>query len=380
MLDGLWKLSPDETDRGLRAFTSDRHDLSRRLPHRAARCHSGARMGARHAEQSPGSRPHVAVDVARVDDAAESAWRLLRTAAGLAEALERDGRPALFAADGRGTLHAASEGSTGTVLAWTPAAGWQVYLPPDDAQAELLHLYLPICAATSARPIAVGHLGQSLDGFIATPSGDSRFVTGEDNIVHLHRMRALCDAVVVGAGTVAADDPQLTVRHVDGPNPLRVVFDPGRRLAPTFRVFTDDSVPTLYLCSKSLVAPGERTVGTATIVGLQSEAPAEGVVETLALLRARGCARVFVEGGGVTVSAFLEADVLDRLQIAIAPVLIGDGRPAIRLQPHVRLRDCLRPRYRVFRMGGDVLFDCDLHGTATGHDDDSVAAPVTRVI
>ena len=77
-------------------------------------------------------------------------------------------------------------------------------------------------------------------------------------------------------------------------------------------------------------------------------------------LRARGCARIFVEGGGVTVSAFLEANLLDRLQIAIAPLLIGDGRPAIRLRPPDALGDCHRPRYRVFRMGADVLFDCDL--------------------
>ena len=304
----------------------------------------------------------MAVDVSRVNGAAaDSAWRLLRAAAGLAEALEREGRTALFATNGRDALHTVSDGGPGAVLAWTPGAGWRSCLPTGDARSELLQLYLPICAATSARPIAVGHLGQSLDGFIATHAGDSQFVTGEDNIVHLHRMRALCDAVVVGAGTVAADDPQLTVRHVAGPNPLRVIFDPGRRLSPTFRVFTDDAVPTLYLCAKSLVTPGEQQIGAATIVGLDSDAPADGVVETLALLRARGCARVFVEGGGVTVSAFLEANVLDRLQIAIAPVLIGNGRPAIRLTPHAHLRDCRRPGYRVFRMGGDVLFDCELN-------------------
>jgi riboflavin biosynthesis pyrimidine reductase len=93
-------------------------------------------------------------------------------------------------------------------------------------------------------------------------------------------------------------------------------------------------------------------------------------------LHARGCSRVFVEGGGVTVSAFLEADLLDRLQIAIAPVLIGDGRPAIRLAPHARLRDCRRPRYRVFRMGGDVMFDCELKG----HQDDNGASPETPVV
>ena len=67
----------------------------------------------------------------------------------------------------------------------------------------------------------------------------------------------------------------------------------------------------------------------------------------------------------MTVSAFLEANLLDRLQIAVAPLLIGDGRPAIRLAPQASLRDCLRPGYRVFRMGGDVLFDCDLRGATS---------------
>jgi riboflavin biosynthesis pyrimidine reductase len=119
-------------------------------------------------------------------------------------------------------------------------------------------------------------------------------------------------------------------------------------------------------------------VGDAAVVGV-GEGPG-GLSEVMTLLRARGCARVFVEGGGVTVSAFLGANLLDRLQIAIAPVLIGDGRPAIRLAPQARLRDCLRPGYRVFRMGGDVLFDCELNSpTNTGHDADSAPA-ITRVI
>ena len=229
--------------------------------------------------------------------------------------------------------------------------------------------------------MTIGHLGQSLDGFIATPSGDSQFVTGDDNIVHLHRMRALSEAVVVGAGTVAADDPQLTVRHVPGANPLRVVFDPGRRLSHTYRVFTDDTGPTLYICSRTLIEPGETRLGSATIVGVDCDHASGGVAEALQLLRARGCFRVFVEGGGVTVSAFLQADLLDRLQIAIAPVIIGDGRPAIRLAPHARLSDCRRPRYRVFRMGGDVLFDCDLHAVAEPTDgNDPDVPPVNQVI
>jgi len=298
----------------------------------------------------------------------------------MAETLERAGLVAAFRIDEHAELSLQPEERPDTVLVWRPSLGWQSRLPAQDARSELLNLYLPICSATTARPMTVGHLGQSLDGFIATPSGDSQFVTGNGNIVHLHRMRALTDAVIVGARTVVADDPQLTTRLVEGPNPLRVVFDPGRRLPTTFRVFTDPTVPTLYFCARSRVAAGETHVGAATIVAVDDGEPGEDVAQMLSLLRARGCARVFVEGGGVTVSAFLEANLLDRLQIAIAPVLIGDGRPAVRLPPQGRLRDCLRPAYRVFRMGGDVLFDCDLTREADPEAPPTAPPIVNRVI
>ncbi|MBI4888537.1 MAG: RibD family protein [Acidobacteria bacterium] len=309
----------------------------------------------------------------------DCAWSLLRAASVLAGELERSGRVELFGEDESGGVRPVPDKSPDAVLAWRPGTGWESRLPADDARVALVTLYLPICSATAARPLTVGHLGQSLDGFIATASGDSQTVTGSDNIVHLHRMRALCDAVVVGAGTVAADDPQLTTRHVSGRNPLRVIFDPGRRLLPTFRVFTDRAAPTLYICARSRVSPGESQVGDAVIAPIEGGTPGEEAAQVLGLLRARGCARVFVEGGGVTVSRFLEANLLDRLQIAIAPVLIGEGRPAVRLAPPLRLRDCRRPGYRVFRMGGDVMFDCDLSRQADAAQPDAPGT-VNRVI
>jgi riboflavin-specific deaminase-like protein len=296
----------------------------------------------------------------RDESALDAAWSLLRAASALADSLDRGNQLEVFAEDEAKGLRRLPADSSSAVLAWRPQTGWESRLRLDGARSELLNLYLPICSGTVARPLTVGHLGQSLDGFIATRSGDSQTVTGGDNIVHLHRMRALCDAVVVGAGTVAADDPQLTTRHVPGPNPLRVVFDPKRRLTPTFGVFTDGTVPTLYVCARSRVAPGESHMGCALIAAIDEGAPGDEAAQALRLLRDRGCARVFIEGGGVTVSRFLEADLLDRLQIAIAPILIGEGRPTVRLAPQLRLRDCRRPGYRVFRMGGDVLFDCDL--------------------
>jgi riboflavin-specific deaminase-like protein len=315
----------------------------------------------------------------RDESALDAAWSLLRAASALADRLDRSNRLEVFGEDEVEGLRLLPGESPSAVLAWRPGVGWESRLRPDEARSELLNLYLPICSGTAARPVTVGHLGQSLDGFIATRSGDSQTVTGGDNIVHLHRMRALCDAGVVGAGTVAADDPQLTTRHVTGRNPLRVVFDPRRRLTPTFGVFTDGAAATLYICSRSLIAPGESHMGRAVIAAIDEGEPGDEAAQALRLLHERGCARVFIEGGGVTVSRFLEADLLDRLQIAIAPILIGEGRPTVRLAPQVRLRDCRRPGYRVFRMGGDVLFDCDLSSQAVAAQND-VPGAVKQII
>jgi riboflavin-specific deaminase-like protein len=315
------------------------------------------------------------------DGAADRAWNLILAARALADELDARGQAEAFTFDEQAGLMPVGPGRRNPVLEWSPAAGWKSCLTAGDYCDPLLDLYLPICGATATRPVTVGHLGQSLDGFIATHSGDSQFVTGPENLLHMHRMRALCDVVLVGAGTIASDDPQLTTRHVAGPDPLRVVFDPARRLGRHYRVFTDEAAPTLYVCGRSRIAAGETHVGAASMVGIDDDEGSErDVVQVMNTLRARHCARVFVEGGGITVSAFLEAGLLDRLQITIAPVLIGSGRPAIRLAPQASLRDCRRPAYRVFRMGGDVLFDCEI-GARHPHDEpQGQASLVTRVI
>ena len=312
---------------------------------------------------------------------ADTGWTLVQAAALAAEGLAAADKSLIFALAPDEQLRAVAAGDPDALIAWRPGAGWEAVLPLDDPRRAFLDLYLPICSATTARPITVGHLGQSLDGFIATHAGESHWITGEQNILHMHRLRALCDAVVVGAGTIAADDPHLTTRLVAGSNPLRVVIDPGRRLGAHYRVFSDDAVETLYVCARSLMRAGERHFGRAAIVGVEGDVDAIDAAELLRLLRGRGCTRVFVEGGGVTVSMFLAANLLDRLQMAIAPLIIGDGRPAIRLPPPVVLGGCLRPRYRVFSMGGDVLFDCDFSAHGEGPDMPPGLQPaVTRVI
>jgi diaminohydroxyphosphoribosylaminopyrimidine deaminase / 5-amino-6-(5-phosphoribosylamino)uracil reductase len=291
-----------------------------------------------------------------LEDGVELAWNAVLAAAREADRLAGAGVPAVFAIGPDGQLEAVPDGDPAAILAWRPATGWAPVRPGHDAAHVVFDLYLPMCGATTAKAIVVGHLGQSLDGFIATHEGDSQYVTGRENIVHLHRLRALCDAVVVGAGTVAADDPQLTTRHVAGPSPLRVVFDPARRLDDRYGVFNDESAPTLYVCLRSLARPGETHVGRATLVTIADDSDVD-VAELQRVLWDRGCRRILVEGGGVTVSKFLKANLLDRLQVAVAPFIIGDGRPAIRLPGPAVLSDCDRPRHRVFRMGDDVLFE-----------------------
>ena len=223
----------------------------------------------------------------------------------------------------------------------------------------MLDLYLPLCLGDESLHLVFGHMGQSLDAQIATSSGASRYVTGPENIQHMHRLRALCDAVVVGASTVERDDPQLTTRLVSGRNPTRVVIDPQLRLPAERRVFQDEAAPTLVVCADGHKGR-RRRVGHAEVVEVAANdgvMPPGAIVEAL---RERGLGRVFVEGGGVTVSRFIEARALARLHVTICPIFIGRGRPGISLPAIDDLGDALRPQARRFDFGDDVLFDCRL--------------------
>src|SRR4051794_2826875 len=184
--------------------------------------------------------------------------------------------------------------------------GWRIEPPAPPEIAALFAIYMPFCAVPHERTVVVAHLGQSLDGRIATLSGASRWVTGAADIAHNHRMRALADAVVIGSATVRSDDPQLTVRACAGRNPVRVILDTNRVLDGGYRAFRDEAAPTLLLCAADRMAPGER-LGAAEIVGLPRDGAALAPAAIVAELARRGLRRLFVEGGGVTVSRFLAA-------------------------------------------------------------------------
>ena len=239
-----------------------------------------------------------------------------------------------------------------------PSGQWNTSTPVSAEARDILELYLPL--QVQGR-LTVAQLGQSLDGRIATESGHSHYITGTADIVRLHRLRALVDAVVVGAGTIASDDPRLTVREVEGDNPVRVVLDPDGRLDPTRRVFADGSARTVHVRREMTGTDPQAREDDASVLVLPVDA--QGRFEPTVVLSALhdlGLTHVLIEGGGVTVSRFLQARAVDRLHVTVAPLIIGSGKPAFTLDPVDTLEGAWRPPCRVFRLGQDVLFDLDL--------------------
>jgi riboflavin-specific deaminase-like protein len=244
---------------------------------------------------------------------------------------------------------------------------WQALLAaragafPLVSGSPLHNLYAPLCAARRNGSYAVGHLAQSLDGRIATTNGKSRWLSGDEDLLHTHRMRAMCDAVIVGVNTVLNDDPQLTVRRCAGGHPVRVVLDPERRLDGSQRMLRDGAAPTLVLAAADRARAGE-TLARAEVVPVPRGRWGLDPHEIRRILARRGLSVLFVEGGGVTVSRFLASGALDRLQITVAPLILGSGRPGILLPEITDVRNGLRPRVRRFILGNDVMIECDFHG------------------
>ena len=205
------------------------------------------------------------------------AWALVRAAR---DAAIRTDDPALAISAGDNT-------ATIDVMA---GGDWQSGFAVSPSAARMLDIYLPY-AASGKSPTVLAQIGQSLDGFIATASGHSHYVTGEAGLDHLHRLRALSDVVVVGAGTAVADDPRLTVRRADGPNPVRAVIDAGGRVSRDRRMFRDGAAPTLVLTSPDTLArhPLPDGVEAVAVAGTDGTLPPAAIIEALS---ARGLNRI----------------------------------------------------------------------------------------
>lgn len=176
------------------------------------------------------------------------------------------------------------------------------------------------------RPYVILKYAQTLDGRIATCTGDARWISGEEERRISHALRARCDGILVGVGTVLSDDPQLTVRLVPGASPIRVLLDSGLRTSLGARVF-DDHATTIVVTTEAadpaaLERLREMNVGVRFV-----PAHEDGVDlrEALPILRSEGIETLLVEGGAHIITSLLAADLVDRLIVSVAPIVMGAG-------------------------------------------------------
>jgi GTP cyclohydrolase II len=214
------------------------------------------------------------------------------------------------------------------------------------------------------RPWVVLKYAQTLDGRIATGGGDSKWISGPQERRVAHALRAACDAVLIGAGTVLADDPLLTVRMVPGASPIRVVVDSGLRVPPDAQVFGPEAA-TVVLASER-AGPERRAAlqGRGVKVEVVPEGP-DGIdlAAGLARLRSLGIRCLLVEGGSRIITSALRGRLADRLLVAVAPLLLGRGTDAVGDLGTSLVGDGLRlldPT--VHRLGHDLLIAGDLEG------------------
>lgn len=187
---------------------------------------------------------------------------------------------------------------------------------------------------TQGRPWILLKVAQSLDGRIALANGRSRWITSEPARVEVHRLRSQLDAVVVGSQTVIDDDPELTVRHLEGRNPLRIVMDSTLRISPESRVLhQEDNGRTWVIATPNASIEKRQRIEETGATVIECTGGPDGKLDLVAamkLLAQRGITSLFVEGGGTLHASFIRAGLYDKFIVAIAPKMIGaDGRPSI---------------------------------------------------
>jgi GTP cyclohydrolase II len=221
---------------------------------------------------------------------------------------------------------------------------------------DISELIGPI-SAPPERPFVILKFAQTLDGRIATANGDARWISGEAERRASHALRAACDAVLVGVGTVLQDDPQLTVRMVPGASPLRVILDSTLRVPDRAKILGSDAATTILTTDRS--DPGRRRALRARHLGvrvLPAGAYGVDVGPALGALRGSGIETLLVEGGARVITSLLRAGVVDRLIVAVAPTIIGQGTEAVGPLGVTSVADGIRLVNRSMHvLGDDVL-------------------------
>ena len=209
------------------------------------------------------------------------------------------------------------------------------------------------------RPRVLIHYAQTLDGRIATRTGSSRWISGDESLRYAHELRAAHDAALVGIGTALADDPRLTVRYAEGPDPLKVVLDSTLRLPSSASLLRETPERTILLTTAAAAASDvDRVVATgARVVVVASDGGGRvDLTNGLRRLADIGVRSLLVEGGARVITSLLRQQLVDRLAVCVAPILLGSGIEAIGDLGIAELAGALGLRQLdVRRLGHDVI-------------------------
>ncbi len=221
----------------------------------------------------------------------------------------------------------------GKGIAQLRAAGINVIVGVLEEEARTLNRPF-ITYMTQQRPWILLKVAQTLDGCIALGNGESRWITSKEARAEVHKLRAGMDAVMVGSQTVLDDDPALTVRHVEGPNPVRIICDSRFRVTEDIKIFhQEDPENTWLITTKNADADKRKRIEDTGAKVILCDANEEGRIDLNCAVRelaTAGITSVLVEGGGTLHAALIRESLFDKFVVAIAPKVIGsDGRSAV---------------------------------------------------
>ena len=225
------------------------------------------------------------------------------------------------------------------------------------------------------RPRVLIHYAQTLDGRIATNTGSSQWISGPPALRFAHELRAAHDAVLVGIGTVLQDNPHLTVRHADGPDPLKVVLDSRLRTPDSAALLSETPRRTIFLATPAADPSDIRRIlklGGQVLVARADAAGQVDLADGLRLLGLQGIRSVMVEGGARVITSLLRTRLADRLVICLAPIVLGRGVEAVGDLGIARLGQALGLRgMHVRQLGEDLILSGELAGERSqGPEDD----------
>jgi GTP cyclohydrolase II len=216
---------------------------------------------------------------------------------------------------------------------------------------------------SDARPFVVLKYTQTLDGRIATAVGDAERMTGAAETRISHALRAACDAVLVGVGTVVLDNPQLTVRAIPGQSPARVILDARLRTPLTAAVFSPDA-PTYVMTTADAGNQRKRLALAERHIAVRDVRPGPAglnIPAVLLQLRAEGIRSILVEGGAGVITSMLAAEVADRIIVSISPRILGRGTDAVGELHKQRMTDALRlDGHSIHLIGGTIIVAADI--------------------